>query len=44
MNDPDKKNTGKAHLLWGLVGLIIIFSVGGILAILNKTVGGMFSN
>ncbi len=44
MNDPEKKNTGKGHLLWGLVGLFIIFSVGGILVILNNTVGGMFAN
>ena len=42
LNDPTKKNTGKSHLLWGLVGLFIIFSLGGLLPILNKLIGGMF--
>ncbi len=42
MNDPDKKNIGKSHLLWGMVGLFIIFSVGGILKVFNTIFGGMF--
>ena len=42
MNDPEKKNTGKSHLFWGLVGLFIIFSVGAILRIFNDTLGGIF--
>jgi hypothetical protein len=41
MNDPEKKNFGKSHLLWGLVGLFIILSAGGIISILNDTFGGM---
>jgi hypothetical protein len=41
-NDPTKKNEGKSHLLWGLVGLFIIFSVGGILKMFNSVLGGMF--
>ena len=43
MNDPQKKNFGKSHLLWGLVGLFIILSVGGIISFLNETFGGMFT-
>lgn len=43
MNDPEKKNFGKSHLLWGLVGLFIIFSVGGIIEGSNSILGGMFS-
>lgn len=43
MNDPEKKNLGKSHLLWGTVGLFIIFSVGGILRIFNDVLGGMFT-
>lgn len=31
MRNPEEKNTGKAHLLWGMVGLFIILSVGPIL-------------
>jgi hypothetical protein len=41
-NDPEKKNTGKKHLIWGIVGLFIIFSIGGILKLLNSLVNGMF--
>lgn len=43
LNDPEKKNFGKSHLLWGLVGLFIIFSVGGILPMFNSVLGGMFN-
>lgn len=43
MNNPEEKNTGKQHLLWGLVGLFIIFSVGGILQFFNSYFGGIFS-
>ncbi|MFA6608744.1 MAG: hypothetical protein WCT07_02440 [Candidatus Paceibacterota bacterium] len=43
MNDPEKKSFGKSHLLWGLVGLFIIFSVGGILPLFNSIFGGMFT-
>lgn len=42
MNDPEKKNFGKSHLLWGLVGLLIILSVGGILRFFSEMFGGMF--
>lgn len=31
MRNPEEKNTGKAHLLWGMIGLFIILSVGPIL-------------
>ena len=43
LNNPEKKTEGKNHLLWGLVGLFIIFSIGGLLPILNGILGGMFS-
>ncbi len=42
MNDPEKKNTGKQHLLWGTVGLFIMLSVGGLLQLLNSILDGMF--
>ena len=41
MNDPEKKNFGKSHLLWGTVGLFIILSVGGILQVFGNIFGGM---
>lgn len=43
LNSPEKKTDGKNHLLWGLVGLFIIFSVGGILPIFDELLNGMFS-
>jgi hypothetical protein len=42
LNDPDSKNTGKEHLLWGMVGLFIIFSVGGIFKYFDNLFGGLF--
>ncbi len=41
-NDPQKKNLGKSHLLYGTIGLFIILSVGGILQFFNKVFEGMF--
>lgn len=42
LNNPEKKTFGRSHLLWGMVGLFIILSVGGILSSLNSALGGMF--
>ncbi len=42
MNNPDEKNTGRQHLLWGLVGLFIIFSIGGIMGGFSSFFGGVF--
>lgn len=42
LNNPEKQTFGKSHLLWGMVGLFIILSVGGILNALNESLGGMF--
>lgn len=36
------KEQGKKHLMYGLLGLIIIFSINGILIIINELVGGLF--
>lgn len=36
LRNPQDKNTGKQHLLWGMVGLFIIFSVGGIINFLGS--------
>lgn len=38
----DDMNKGKMHLLWGTIGLFIMLSIGGILRVLNSTIGGMF--
>ena len=42
MNHPAEKNDGKNHLLWGTVGLFIIFSVGGILQVFGGFFQGTF--
>ena len=42
MDDPERKNIGKQHLLWGTIGLFIIFSVGGMLKLFNNIFDGMF--
>jgi hypothetical protein len=42
LNNPEKREDGKRHLLYGTIGLFIILSVGGILNFLNGTIGGMF--
>lgn len=41
MNHPEEKNTGKQHLLWGTIGLFIIFSVGGILGLFGTMFGAL---
>lgn len=38
LNNPEKKTEGRSHLLWGMFGLLIILSVGGII----RFFGGLF--
>jgi len=37
-DNPDKRNQGTRHILWGLIGLVIMFSVQGILALLESLI------
>ena len=37
-DNEDKRATGKNHIIWGLVGLLIMATVGGILEILQNFV------
>ena len=39
LSHPEEKNTGKQHLLWGTIGLFIMFSVGGILSLFGSIFG-----
>lgn len=34
----DKRTTGKQHIIWGLVGLLIMATVSGIIEIIKKFV------
>ena len=38
--DPKARETGRSHILWGLVGMAIMFSVFGIMTIISNSVGG----
>lgn len=38
-DDETARNTGKKHILWGIVGLFIMVSVYGILGIVLGTIG-----
>lgn len=37
--DEDKRSKGKKHMLWGLIGMFIMFAVWGIIGILIRTFG-----
>jgi succinate dehydrogenase/fumarate reductase cytochrome b subunit len=37
--DPEKRKTGNKHLLWGIIGLVIIFGANAIIAILRSMIG-----
>lgn len=38
-NDPEARETGQRHIIWGVVGMAIIFSVYGILRFVADSVG-----
>jgi phosphotransferase system glucose/maltose/N-acetylglucosamine-specific IIC component len=33
------KDTGKKHMMWGVIGMFIMASVGGIIALIKNTFG-----
>lgn len=39
----DRQEDGRRHLLWGTVGLFILLSLGGILRLMDETLGGFFA-
>lgn len=38
--DEEKRRTGQQHMIWGLIGLVIIFGANAIVALIKATVGG----
>jgi len=38
-DDAEKRATGQQHMIWGIVGLVIIFGANAIIAILKNTFG-----
>ena len=40
-DDSDARVDGANHILWGTVGMVIMFSVWGIIAVLKSTIGSI---
>lgn len=38
--NPEEQNTGKQHMLWGILGLVVIFSVWGLVKLLMSVLPG----
>ena len=38
--DVKSRETGRSHILWGVIGIAIMFSVFGIIRMISNTVGG----
>ncbi len=38
--DEEKRKKGQQHMLWGIIGLVIIFGANAIIALLRNIVGG----
>jgi len=38
-DDEEKRRTGQQHMIWGIIGLVIIFGANGIIALIKATVG-----
>lgn len=43
LEDLEERKHAQQHMLWGLVGVFIIFSIGGIISLMNNLLGGMFN-
>lgn len=39
-NDAEARETGRNHILWGLVGMFLMFAVFAILKLIQNSVGG----
>ena len=40
-NDPGKRKEGRSHMVWGIAGIVIIFSVWGIINFVDSTVNSV---
>jgi len=38
-DDAEQRSTGQRHMIWGIVGLVIIFGAGAIVQLILRTVG-----
>ena len=39
-DDEEKRRTGQQHMMWGVIGLVIIFGANAIVSLIAATVGG----
>ncbi|MES2668633.1 MAG: hypothetical protein V4644_03020 [Patescibacteria group bacterium] len=37
--DEEKRRTGQEHMIWGIIGLVIIFGANAIVSLIKATVG-----
>lgn len=42
--DEEKRRTGQQHILWGIIGLVILFGASGIVRFLEATVNSTLGN
>lgn len=40
-DNEEARGAGQKHMLWGIIGIVIMFGVYGILGLINSTVGGL---
>jgi hypothetical protein len=38
--DEEKRKKGQQHMIWGIIGLVIMFGANAIIALLRSVVGG----
>lgn len=38
-DDEEKRRTGQQHMIWGIIGLVIIFGANAIVSLIKATVG-----
>ncbi len=43
MDKEDAREKSRQHLLWGGIGLFIVFSIGGIMKLFENIFGGIFN-
>lgn len=39
----EKRKTGRQHMIWGLIGLFVMFSVNGIIQLIKNFIGSLNS-
>lgn len=37
--DEEKRKTGQQHMLWGIIGLVIMFGANAVVGLIKQTVG-----